>query len=84
MKSWLLTFSPEGRNSERKTVLVKSSFQEVNRSTEALALWENRDFEGNNAVRPRRIMTSLCPEKVMLESFVQSKTLLPGYREISL
>lgn len=47
MKSWLLTLSPEGRNSERKAVLVKSSFQEVNRRTEALALWENGDFEGN-------------------------------------
>lgn len=48
MKSWLLAFSPEGRNSERKTVLVKSSFQEVNRETEALTLWESGDFEGNN------------------------------------
>ena len=54
MKSWLLTFAPEGRNSERKAVLVKSSCQEVNRGTEALALWENGDFEGNNACASKK------------------------------
>lgn len=54
MKSWLLPFSPEGRNSERKTVLVKSLFQEANRGTDALDLWENGDFEGENVCAPKK------------------------------
>lgn len=54
MKSWLLPFSPEGRNSERKTVLVKSLFREANRGTEALDLWENGDFEGENVCASKK------------------------------
>lgn len=80
MKCWLLTFSPEGRSLERKG---RNSEKPVPGSIQ-------RDFgcgkidtlEVIMLVGPWRIMIGLFPEKVMLESFIQSKTTLPSCREI--
>lgn len=82
MKCWLLTFSPEGRSSERKG---RNSEKPVPGSIQRGFGCGKMDTLGViTLVCPWRIMIGLCPGKVTLESFIQSKTTLPGCREVFL
>lgn len=80
MKCWLLTFSPEGRSSERKG---RNSEKPVPGSIQrGFGCGKIDTLEVIMLVGPWRIKMGLCTEKVMLESFIQSKTTLPGCRDI--
>lgn len=71
MKCWLLTFSPEGRNSERKG---SNSEKPIPGSIQrGFGCGKTDTLEVITLVGPYRIMISLYPEKVTLESFIQSK-----------
>lgn len=72
MKCWLHTFSPEGRNSERKG---SNSAKPIPGSGQrGLGCGKKDTRKVARHVCPWRIMIGLCPQKVTLESFCTKQT----------